>query len=102
MVEGLVAFEKVRDWEDLTGSGECGGYGWCAGRYDRQYRRVLLSTRTRLRSREQVGWRMVEGLVAFEKVRDWEANKCQRHICEIQGLFPAPKMTDLCGKRSLS
>ena len=29
---------------------------------------------------------MKEGLVSFEKVRDWEARECQRHICEIQGL----------------
>ena len=28
---------------------------------------------------------MREGLVAFERVRDWEALECQRHICEIQG-----------------
>jgi hypothetical protein len=29
---------------------------------------------------------MREGLVSFEKVRDWEALQCQRHIAEIQGL----------------
>jgi len=30
---------------------------------------------------------MNDGLVSFERVRDWEALDCQRHICEIQGLF---------------
>ena len=34
---------------------------------------------------------MQEGLVSFERVRDWKALGCQRHICEIQGLFPAQK-----------
>ena len=36
----------------------------------------------------QVGWVMKEGLVSFEKVRDWERLVCQRHICEIQGYEP--------------
>ena len=45
---------------------------------------------------------MREGLVSFERVGDWEALKCQRHICEIQGLFPAPKMTELYRKLTLS
>ena len=31
---------------------------------------------------------MNDGLVAFERVRDWEALACQRHICEIQGYEP--------------
>ena len=35
-------------------------------------------------------------------MRDWEARECQRHICEIQGLFPASKMTDFYRKPSLS
>ncbi|KAJ1472092.1 hypothetical protein T484DRAFT_1915314 [Baffinella frigidus] len=33
---------------------------------------------------EVVGWVLREGLVSFERVRDWEALECQRHICEIQ------------------
>ena len=49
---------------------------------------MLLSTRTRFRSREQVGWVMNDGLVTFERVRDWEALSCQRHICKIQGYEP--------------
>ena len=36
----------------------------------------------------QVGWVMNDGLVSFERVRDWEALACQRHICEIQGYEP--------------
>ncbi|KAJ1495424.1 hypothetical protein T484DRAFT_1876083 [Baffinella frigidus] len=32
----------------------------------------------------EVGWVMREGLVSFERVQDWEALECQRHICEIQ------------------
>jgi len=36
----------------------------------------------------QVGWVMRDGLVSFERVRDWEALECQRHICEIQGYEP--------------
>ena len=32
---------------------------------------------------------MVEGLVALERVRDWKALECQRHICEIQGALGA-------------
>ena len=73
---------------------------------------MLLTTRTRLRSREQVGWVMREGLVAFERVRDWEHLDCQRHICEIQGPFIrrictgnqacGPKLTDLYRKPVLS
>jgi hypothetical protein len=31
---------------------------------------------------------MNDGLVTFEKVNDWEALECQRHICEIQGYEP--------------
>ena len=50
----------------------------------------------------QVGWVMNDGLVSFERVRDWGPLACQRHICEIQGLFPFPKSTDLCRKPSLS
>ena len=33
----------------------------------------------------QVGWVMEEGLVSFQKVRDWGALQCQQHICEVQG-----------------
>ena len=36
----------------------------------------------------QVGWVMNDGLVSFERVRDWEPLACQRHICEIQGYEP--------------
>jgi len=32
----------------------------------------------------EVGWVMREGRVSFERVRDWKALECQRHICEIQ------------------
>jgi len=32
----------------------------------------------------EVGWIMREGQVSFERVRDWEANECHKHICEIQ------------------
>ena len=32
---------------------------------------------------------MQEGLVSFERVRDWKAQGCQRHICEIQGAIGA-------------
>ncbi|KAJ1477114.1 hypothetical protein T484DRAFT_1963970, partial [Baffinella frigidus] len=32
----------------------------------------------------EVGWRMEEGMVSFEKVQDWGRFECQRHICEIQ------------------
>ena len=49
-----------------------------------------------------MGWVTEEGLVAFKAVRVWDALECQRHICEIQGLFPALKMTDLYRKRRLS
>ena len=59
---------------------------------------------------------MREGRVSFEQVRDWEALECQRHICEIQGLFMSfflwksdrfvpeteLKLTDLYRKPSLS
>ena len=50
----------------------------------------------------QVGWVMEEGVVSFEKVQDWGPLQCQRHICEIQGLFPAPKLTNLIRKSILS
>ena len=87
MREGLFCYERVLPDPShyAPGSGECDGSVKCLGRYGRQYRRVLLSTRARLCSREQVGWTMREGMVAFERVRDWEALECQRHICEIQG-----------------
>ena len=31
---------------------------------------------------------MKDGLVCLERVRDWDALECQRHICEIQGYEP--------------
>ena len=61
----------------------------------------------------QVGWVMNDGLITFERVRDWEARECQRHICEIQGpvylgapiwgagLASAPKLTDLHRKPNM-
>jgi hypothetical protein len=50
----------------------------------------------------QVGWIVEEAVVSFEKVQDWARLKCQRHICEIQGLSFAPKLTDLYRKPILS
>jgi len=43
---------------------------------------AFLTLVSRLR---QVGWIMEEGLVSFQKVRDWGPLECQRHICEVQG-----------------
>jgi hypothetical protein len=40
---------------------------------------------------------MRDGLVSFERVRDWEALECQRHICEIQGASGA--MSEPCTAR---
>ena len=39
--------------------------------------------------------------MSFERVRDWEPLDCQRHICEIQGLFPAPQKYEFVPKTEL-
>jgi len=43
---------------------------------------------------------MKEGLVSFQKVRDWGRLECQRHICEIQGtprLISKPRPAEATG-----
>ena len=94
MTDGLVSFERVRDWE--------ANIVYCHSKqvyYN--FPTCMLQFMTSIYT-IQVGWVMNDGLVSFERVRDWEAKECQRHICEIQGIFPAPKMTDLYRKPSLS
>ena len=45
---------------------------------------------------------MEVGVVCFQNVGEWRLLECQRHICEIQGLFATPQLTNLIRKPTLS
>jgi len=53
-------------------------------RFDESYDDTMSGGYRDLSLNVEVGWVMKEGLVSFEKVRDWGRLVCQRHICEIQ------------------
>ncbi|KAJ1475269.1 hypothetical protein T484DRAFT_1829108, partial [Baffinella frigidus] len=53
-------------------------------RFDESYDDIKSGGYRDLSLNVEVGWVMAEGVVSFEKVKDWARLECQRHICEIQ------------------
>jgi hypothetical protein len=53
-------------------------------RFDPSYNDVESMGYRDLALNVEVGWIICKGLVAFQKVCDWQRLKCSTHICEIQ------------------